>query len=249
MAHLHNIVDTDPHFTIDATTRNISSQSTDKIIIIQSDHNSERFTFEMERYVDGHDMLTCNKVQVHYINIGDSNRRKVGMYDVTDLQLKPDDENTIMCSWLVSQNATSLVGALTFVIRFACTNGGKAEYVWNTAVYSGISVATGIDNSEIIVEQYADILETWYYELLSSGSMGVNIVTDARDKAIADITEHVNDTIANLSEKDIFEIVVNQATEEFSAVEEKAIHNIQSRVDGIVREVLASLPRAEGALF
>ena len=37
----------------------------------------------------------------------------------------------------------------------------------NTAVYSGISISSGIDNGESLAEEYSDILEQWRYNLES----------------------------------------------------------------------------------
>lgn len=52
---VHDIVDSDPHFVIDPLTRKIIKH-TEKSILILGDHNSERFTFELPRYIQGHDM-------------------------------------------------------------------------------------------------------------------------------------------------------------------------------------------------
>lgn len=189
MAHLHPVYDDDPHFSINSSSREITYESNEKLIIIQGDHNSERYTFEIPKTVDGHDMTLCDLVQVHYINIdsGNSRERNTGLYKVDDVQVSPDDENTLVFSWLISQNATKLVGSLNFVVRFACTSGSKIDYSWSTSVFSSVTIATSIDNAGLIVEQYADVLESWYMELLSAGTMGVNIVTDTANKALADI--------------------------------------------------------------
>lgn len=56
MSHNHPILDNDPHFKIDKETRMIKDQSQTASILMQGDHNSERYTFEMPRYIDGHDM-------------------------------------------------------------------------------------------------------------------------------------------------------------------------------------------------
>ena len=189
MAHLHPVYDDDPHFSINSSSREITYESKEKLIIIQGDHNSERYTFEIPKTVDGHDMTLCDLVQVHYINIdsGNSRERNTGLYKVDDVQVSPDDENTLVFSWLISQNATKLVGSLNFVVRFACTSGSKIDYSWSTSVFSSVTIATSIDNAGLIVEQYADVLESWYMELLSAGTMGVNIVTDTANKALEDI--------------------------------------------------------------
>lgn len=163
MAHEHPIIDTDKHFTIDPTTRKIMPEKPDKANLVQFDHNSERLTFELPRFIDGHDMLTCNEVWVHFNNI-DINTKETnhGVYQVTDLQVSEGQEDTLVCSWLVSQEGTQLVGLLSFVVSFMCAPAdGAVEYRWNTAPYTGISVLNGIFNSNIVLEEYADILIEW----------------------------------------------------------------------------------------
>ena len=142
MAHAHAIIDSDRYFTINPTTRVISNPS-GKITIIQYDHNSERFTFGIPRYVDGHDMSLCNEVTVHYNNIGSSGKSQ-DSYEVTDLAVSPDDENLVICSWLISNTATRYAGQLNFLVRYACTTEDNIDYAWSTAIYSGISISNGI---------------------------------------------------------------------------------------------------------
>lgn len=176
MAGRHNIQDTDPHFKIDGKTRTITNVSDIKISLMQGDHNSERFTFELPRHIDSHDMSECNVCQIHYLNIGSISREKnPGIYEVTDLKVKEDDPETITLSWLISGNATKLVGNLNFVIRFICSKDNEIEYIWNTAVHNGITVSTSIYNSQEIVTEYADILEEWRQKLFSTYETIVDI--------------------------------------------------------------------------
>lgn len=186
MIHKHPVYDTDPHFSIDPNTRGITYTSSEQLILIQGDHNSQVYTFEIPRYIDGHDMMSCNLVQVHYINIDGSNskNRSNGVYEVLDMQLDPEDENTCVFSWLISANATLFVGRLGFAIRFSCMEEDEPTYVWNTSVHDGVTIATGYNNSNVVVEQYADVLESWYYEFKDVTSTGVNVIEIARDNAL-----------------------------------------------------------------
>lgn len=170
MAHKHPIYDTDPHFKIDGDTRVIINASDVKVALMQGDHNSERFTFEIPRYVDGHDMSLCNICQIHYLNVASSTRAtNAGIYEVEDLQFDPNDEqNRVVLSWLISSNVTMYVGSLSFVIRFGCSTDGVVDYIWNTAVHSGITISSSICNSETVVQDYADILEQWRDKLEDS---------------------------------------------------------------------------------
>lgn len=166
MAHKHSVYDTDAHFKIDGVTRAVKNDSATKTVLVQNDHNSERFTFELPRYVDGHDMSLCNVVQIHYINIAsvDKSKNYPGVYEVDDLQVSPDDEEVVILSWLISRNATQYVGNLSFAIHFACTSG-EDDYAWNTAKHTNIYVTEGIYNGEVIEDEYADILNQWSAKL------------------------------------------------------------------------------------
>lgn len=160
MAHIHSVYDSDAHFKIDGVTRAVKNASETKTMLVQYDHNSERFTFEVPRIVDGHDMSTCNVVQVHYINIysKDKTQQSCGVYNVDDLQVSPDSDDVVILSWLIPQDATQYVGSLNFIIRFVCSSDGDTDYAWNTAIHSGVSVSAGIFNSNEIAEEYPDIL-------------------------------------------------------------------------------------------
>lgn len=160
MAHLHPVYDTDPHFIINSTSRVITYSSKEKLILVQGDHNSQRYTFEIPRYIDGHDMTKCDRVQIHYTNIDSATgrNRSYGISIIDDLQLSSDDENTLVFSWLIPCTGTMYIGSLRFVIHFACTSNGAIEYLWNTGVYSSVTVSESIDNSENVIGQYYENL-------------------------------------------------------------------------------------------
>ena len=188
MAHEHNVHDTNTHFKIDKTTREISiNNGTD--VIMQYDHNSERLTFEIPREIDSHDMTKCNVIQIHYINIDSSTRESnADVYDVTDIQASPDDESIAVLSWLISRNATQFAGPLNFLIKFKCVAAnGDVEYVWNTAIYNGLTVSNGMDNGDSVSEEYSDILASWEARIAAleqngtggnSGSSEITIKTE-----------------------------------------------------------------------
>ena len=179
MSHLHNVYDSDNKFIVDGISRVIKNASTSKTTVMQFDHNSEVFTFEVPRYIEGHDMMLCNRVEVHYLNIDTvTKEEKEGIYLVDDLTVSADDENKLTCSWVISQNATGLVGSLNFLLRFICLTDDVIDYVWNTAIHSGIYVSKGIYNSDIVAEQYIDTIKAWGNRLEvvenSIGSSGIS---------------------------------------------------------------------------
>ena len=151
MNHSHVLYDSDPHFNIDPISRNITNESSKKVRLIQHDHNSERFTFEIPQHIEGHDMSACNLVEIHYVNVeSDTKVVRGGVYTVDDLHVSSDNGDLVVFSWLIPNKATQHVGQLQFLVRFSCVNEntGKVEYVWNTGIYTGISVSSGIYNSD-----------------------------------------------------------------------------------------------------
>ena len=184
MDHEHNIVDHDTHFKIDPISRKIEPTVPDKVELIQRDHNSERFTFELPRYIEGHDMSLCTNVQVHYNNIRkDRKAESRDVYESTDLAVIPaneDEEEKVQFSWLISKNATQYIGKLSFIIRMACIDeDNEIVYDWHSAVYTAIRIGEGINNEEIPEEKYADILEAWKQEVLGE------MLDTAIDEALA----------------------------------------------------------------
>ena len=142
MVHLHSVYDVDSHYRIDPTSRKIVNESSGKSNLMQYDHNSERFTFDVPKEIEGHNMMDCNVVEIHYLNI-DSVTGEVtkGIYAVEDMQLSPEDDNVVIFSWLISANATQRVGLLNFLVRFACVaDDGTVEYAWHTDTYKKISI-------------------------------------------------------------------------------------------------------------
>ena len=162
MGHNHGVYDSDTHFSISPWTRTIRNESSRKTTLVQNDHNSERFTFILDRMVEGHDMSQCNLVRVHYMNVSsDKKTKNTGSYTVEDLQINPDDTDTVICSWLISHNATSLVGSLNFLLSFACEENGELTYVWNTAICNTIAISDGINPGETFETEYVDVIEQW----------------------------------------------------------------------------------------
>lgn len=163
MAHNHPVTDIDTHFKIDGATRLVKNVSDTKTMLVQYDHKSERFTFEVDRKPDEHDLSLCNRVRVHYINIEKSKRTEnKGVCPITDtLQIHSEDDSLVTCSWLVPKEATLLVGSLHFVIEFACIEGNELLYSWNTARHTAVSIAEGIDGGEEVINANIDILTKW----------------------------------------------------------------------------------------
>ena len=193
MAHIHEVIDDDPHFQINPTSRVITLMGESEPILIQNDHNSERFTFEMPKIIDGHSMLECNRVRVHFINISSANEFEVSesVYVVTDLNVKKDVNDTVEFTWLIDNTATIHVGTLNFLIEFSCVTEGAIDefgneltmvnYSWHTGIYKGITVSDGMDNSAAITGKYYDVLDNWITLLAKEGNIVLANVKESID--------------------------------------------------------------------
>lgn len=179
MSHADKIKDCDAFFVVDAITRQIINKTPAKIVIMQGDHNSERFTFSLPRYIEGHDMAESAKAKLHYKNAAKPDIE--GMYEMKDLQIDTEDSEKVKCSWLISGNATKEAGQLAFLIVFECYDGDVLVYSWHTQTHKGISVGETFDNAEEIATKYADVLEQWKNDI---------------DKRIGDADKAVDEILA-----------------------------------------------------
>lgn len=167
--HEHAISDEDAIFVVDQFSREITTSNEQKIVLIQGDHKSERLTFKIPRYIEGHDMALCNLVQVAYINIeseGRDPKYKTGVRLVDNFRINPDN-TTMSCSWLITNNATSIEGILSFMLIFSCMNGKLVEYRWNTNSFNEIYVLKSIDSNLVFDTEYIDVIEQWKETVLT----------------------------------------------------------------------------------
>lgn len=186
-----SVADSDAHFIIDIVTRAIQNAS-DKSEIVQFDHNSERLTFECSRYIEGHDMLNCNKVVVNYL-CGDA----YGIYEVDDLKMK--DSNTVTFSWLISSNVTQKIGKIHFAIMFECVQtNGKVTYKWNTKITESMQIVEGMNYGNTIVYENTDILEQWKQQLFGTSDGEISKIQEATNECLKKIPSDYGDLNAKV---------------------------------------------------
>lgn len=154
---IHQIHDTDVRFIVDPISRAVKNETLKKVSLVIDDHNSEIFTFELPRYIEGHDMANCNKVEVHYVNTHNvTKERSASCYKATDFGVDPSDpENKVIFSWTISEIATKYPGSLAFALHFACMDEltEDVHYWWSTAINSTITVLDSINLTEETEEE------------------------------------------------------------------------------------------------
>ncbi len=162
MSHKHSVFDKDTHFIIDPVTRAITTSS-EKLHVMQFDHNSEILTFEMPRYgADGHDMSLCNRVEAHFLNIDTKTKdQHSGHRVLKDFRVSESDENKVIVSWTITKGSTKLGGLLYFLLKFRCLEGDVETYAWHTDFFKNYSVKGGLDAAALFESEYVDVIEQW----------------------------------------------------------------------------------------
>lgn len=201
MAHSHQIVDDDRRFTIDPNSRVISYDG-DAITLIQGDHNSESFSFEIPRFVEGHDMSLCNQIKIHFNNT--DRRKKNESKDIYPVKNAVVSDDMLVFDWLISGKATKYNGTLSFLIQFCCLEeDGTYSYLWHTDMYKGITIASSYNNSEGIAEDYSDLLEEWRSQVIRQielSNANIQKINEDYNTNIAKLDESYNTNIAKLTD-------------------------------------------------
>lgn len=242
--HEHPVPDTDTYFIIDPITRKIENTNRKKNVVMQYDHNSERFTFELPRYVDGHDMLECTSITVNVDNIEviESDgveevepRVNSDAPDMTDLRVHPNDPEKVISSWLISRNSTQLAGVLSFHIEYKCVDAnGNVVYEWSTDTYDEIEVRARKKNGEAAVIEHTDLLEQWRTRIFGAG-----------DSVMADITAEGEAQVAAVkaeseTQQEAVELkgaqTLDSIPEDYTEVDAMAEEAVRSKGDAIVCE-------------
>lgn len=183
MALKHNVRDADEHFIVDADSRKIIKQSSGKSHLMQYDHNSEVFTFEVPLKVENHDMSLCDLIQIHFENTstGTSVSVRKMARDVRDIK-KEDievNEDHIAFSWIIDDGATQFAGPLKFQLKFICFDdeeAGVKGYKWHTDVNEDINVKAGLGYSDGDLPPAAKA--TLQSVMIAESDTGVDIILD-----------------------------------------------------------------------
>ena len=246
--HEHPVTDNETRFVIDPFTRVISNASENELYLMQYDHNSEIYTFELPRYVDGHDMLLCNSVKVHFNNIeAETGTENADVAEITDLQVDPEDSSKVICSWLVKRQSTQLAGILSFLVQYLCTTGSPQDddfevvYEWHTDIFSEVTVKPGRNNGDVAIDppKYSNILEQW-----ESSLFGVRISTITDLLEIYEQAKSDAETIVNNSREAITahaETVKESIPDEYEETSNNARKALRTRANAIVKTAEGSV--------
>ena len=197
MAHIHSVYDSDTHFSANAVTRVLKNESSSKTTLVQGDHGCERFTFQIPRTIEGHDMSLCNKVEVQFINIDAKTKEEnKGLYELDDLDISPNGDDVVICSWLIKRDATKFAGSLAFLLVFKCEDAdGIIDYAWHTLPYTGIYVSSGINADKTFEDDYCDVIERWKDSVMDELAAELRVVADEMKDEVAAWEKDASDNV------------------------------------------------------
>ena len=123
---------------------------------VESDDDVNKIPFQMPKEYSGFDLSEFS-ARINYVNAnGDGD-----IYVVDDLAVDGDDPSLMTFTWLVGRNACEYKGDTRFIVclkKFADDGSGDVVQEFNTTVYS-LPVLEGLETTEAVVQQNADIIE------------------------------------------------------------------------------------------
>ena len=218
--HAHPVVDKDTRFVIDPDTRLIINTATDELYLMQFDHNSETYTFQLPRYVEGHDMMLCNRVYVHFNNIDEiDGAENADVAAVYDLRVDPDNAGMVICSWTIQRQSTQLAGILSFLVQYQCVNDdGVTVYEWHTDIFNSVSVKSGRNNARAAVIEYSNIIEQWRERIFGVRDSVLTDIDSAADEKLREIADALEVQLSSIEAKgrEVLETIPDDYTETYN---------------------------------
>lgn len=170
------------YIVINDDLRTMAIPSSITLLGVESDDDVNKIPFQMPKEYCGFDLSTF-EARINYMNAnGDGD-----VYIVDDLEVDGDDPSLMNFTWLVGRNACAYKGNVQFVVclkLFATDGSGDVEQEFNTTVYS-LPVLQGLETTEAVVQQNADVIEYLLNLLEQSGTIDpTNYYTKAETDAL-----------------------------------------------------------------
>ena len=180
-------------------------------------------------------MSLCNRVIVHFDNVGESIENVYSdVAYMDDLRINPDNPETVISSWLIRREATQIVGILSFSIQYQCVEDEEITYEWNTDSYDDIEIRKSKNNGEAAVINYTNVLEQWRSQIFGAGnSVMTNITTEGANQVAAVQNESATQQAAiELKGSETLATIPEDYTEVYNMANEA----VRTKADGIVCE-------------
>lgn len=194
---------------------------------VESDDDVNKIPFQMPKEYCGFDLSTF-EVRINYMNAnGDGD-----LYIADDVAVDGDD---LTFTWLVGRNACAYKGNTKFIVclkKFSDDDTGTVVQEFNTTVYS-LPVLEGLETTEAVVQQNADIIEYILQRIDDSGSFNpANYYTKEETNALIPTKlPNPESLIINGTEYDGTEevvLTVEASSEVLSTASGKLIHVVDA---------------------
>ena len=149
---------------IDDNLRTMSIPADIVLLGVESDDDVNKILFQMPKEYSGFDLSEFS-ARINYMNAnGDGD-----IYVVEDLEVDGDDPSKMNFTWLVGRTACMYQGNTEFIVCLKMFDEeGDVVQEFNTTVYS-LPVLRGLETTEAVVQQNADIIEYILQRLQESG--------------------------------------------------------------------------------
>lgn len=119
----------------------IVPSSFDTIIAYEGDINSQVVSFECINMYDGHELAKCQFHDLKWKNLSS------GVEGTSKFNIKDVNDDRFYATWEVPSDLCTQAGTIEISLSFYDKNeSGAVVYSWNTASYSGLSVAKSMDS-------------------------------------------------------------------------------------------------------
>ena len=171
---------------------------------VQYDHNVNTIIFDCPRYPDEDPTVDMSKMQI-FINYMLPNK-KLGASQGVNVEIDPEDNTLMHFSWKITRAITQYKGVLSTLVCVKQVNDdGNEVYHWNTVMFQRFTVYEGMECSEVIVEENADIIAS-----ISESFSGFNSKYDdvlVKYNEMMEVKEQAQTIISQTSEEQISKLI------------------------------------------
>lgn len=157
------------YIVINDDLRTMQIPSSITLLGVESDDDVNKIPFQMPKEYCGFDLSTF-EARINYMNANGGG----DIYIVDDLEVDGDDPSLMNFTWLVGRNACAYKGNTQFIVclkLFDANSNVIKEF--NTTVYS-LPVLQGLETTEAVVQQNADIIEDILQKIAAAGSIDLS---------------------------------------------------------------------------
>ena len=241
---------------IDLDTRQILIPDSIHQLGVESDDDVKKLTFNVPRYYYGTDLSEFN-IYINYMNA----KKEGDVFEVSKNDVIIDEGNTLTFDWIVGRHAVAYKGMAIFNV---CMKKGSmqpdpedatqeifvVEQEFNTTV-AKLPVLEGLETSEAVVQEYADILMQWEEQLFGIENSAKSNITQKGSEVIGAVNtagEEQRRQIA-LKGSEVINTVEAAGEEQRRQIVLKGnevIETVDTRVDTAVTEYLTANPPQKG---